>query len=361
MSVKVVCPVIKKEAVCLSSFSELPTEIITIIITYLTILEWSDLDIVLCTHCEIREKYLHALKSGEILVNIDFDWLKTKISEIKLLNWLVARGIRVVSWKNIKLSLIKTEKIAKKLSFLQKLTIGGSKLRDKALAAIANGFPNLNTLIIESSNRITDDGIKAIANGRLINLNLLHILSCNRITDTGICDMAGGNLHNLKSLRIDISNRLGNTAVAAIANSFSNLDSLDITCSRNLSNEALSILANGNLHNLLSLDISGCGKVSDNGLVALANGCGLGKLQSLDVSCTSGMKNAGLAAIANGRLCNLQLLNIGLTNITDLGLVSIMNGTGLPKLQRLIIAGCKHTDMGLMNLKQRLPHLQIRV
>ena len=77
------------------------------------------------------------------------------------------------------------------------------------------------------------------------------------------------------------------------------------------------------LPQLQSLDISECGKITDEGITALANECP--QLQSLDIS-----------------HCD----------ITDEGIIALLNG--LPQLQFLDISECGFTDEGIRALANRL-------
>ncbi len=81
-----------------TSLDALPIAIIQLILSkYLTIIEWSKLDIALCTHNEVRQIYLEALRSEAVKLSIENNkfWKKALVGEV--LYWIVARKIRVES------------------------------------------------------------------------------------------------------------------------------------------------------------------------------------------------------------------------------------------------------------------------
>ena len=97
-----------------------------------------------------------------------------------ILNWLVSRNIRVISWD---------------------LGVDNTKL-----LTIANGLPQLQSLNIGYCHNITDEGIRALATG-CTQLQSLNIGGCYNITDAGIRALASG-CPQLQSLNIDCCGKI---------------------------------------------------------------------------------------------------------------------------------------------------------
>jgi hypothetical protein len=105
----------------------------------------------------MRKSYLVALKLRKVKVERNEFWWQAVDKGI--LNWLISRNIRVISWD---LSVTYTQ-----------------------LMTIANGLPQLQSLNISCYNGdITDAGIRALANG-CPQLQSLVIYECRNITDAG--------------------------------------------------------------------------------------------------------------------------------------------------------------------------------
>ena len=131
------------------SLADLPDAIFCNIIEYLDWGEVARFDTALLDR-NMRNSYLVALKLRKVKVERNWFWWKSVDKGI--LNWLISRDIRVISWET---------------QFVD----------DFALMTIANGCPYLQSLNISWCDSITDEGIKALATGctQLQSLNI----SCN--------------------------------------------------------------------------------------------------------------------------------------------------------------------------------------
>ena len=104
------------------------------------------------------------------------------------------------------------------------------------------------------------------------------------------------------------------------------------------------------LPNLEELDLVGCYKITDAGLVHLK---GLTKLEYLNLSYTN-ITDAGLAHLKG--LTKLETLSLSRTKITDAGLVHLK---GLTKLEGLYLGQTKITPAGIKSLQEALPDCRI--
>lgn len=105
------------------------------------------------------------------------------------------------------------------------------------------------------------------------------------------------------------------------------------------------------LSQLKILDLVGCARVTDTGLVHLQDMTALTELFLTDTSVT----DSGLANLK--RLTNLQKLRLDGTSITDLGLQHLQ---GLSKLRELHLGGTKVSDAGVEELHQLLSECMIQ-
>ena len=149
----------------------------------------------------MRKSYLDALKLRKVKVERNRFW--GQAVDKGILNWLVSRNIRVVSW-DLKVDNTELMTIANGLPQLQSLDISTTwyhnNITDAGIIALATGCPQLQSLNISWCLNITDEGIRALASG-LPQLQSLNIGSCDKITDEGIRALVTG-CPQLQSLNI---------------------------------------------------------------------------------------------------------------------------------------------------------------
>ena len=126
-------------------------------------------------------------------------------------------------------------------------------ITDKGLQAIADGLPSLKTLLLQSVDNITSQGISQIVRkcSKLTSLDLSHCcwvdnqtmerlsqartpsclaeldISCANITDKGVKTIAE-NLHRLKHLRVGQCLKLSDVSLMYIGYHMTSLESIDI-------------------------------------------------------------------------------------------------------------------------------------
>ena len=143
-----------------SSFDHLLLDIVIIILSYSTFKEWWILDTALCTRYKRRDTLLEAFLVTEINVNLVMDsWCKKDFKPVNAvsLNWLIKKGIQVISWQN-------------------------NTIDDKELKAISFGLPMLRSIYLYNC---SDSGLSK-STYLLKMLNSLYIYGCFDISDTGI-------------------------------------------------------------------------------------------------------------------------------------------------------------------------------
>ena len=145
----------------------------------------------------MRNGYLVALKLRKVKVERNRFWIQAVDKGI--LNWLVSRNIRVISW-DLEVDDTELMTIVNGLPQLQSLDISGCGITDAGITALANGCPQLQSLDIGNCRNITDAGIRALASG-CPQLQSLNISYSRNITVAGIIAVANG-LPQLQSLYI---------------------------------------------------------------------------------------------------------------------------------------------------------------
>jgi hypothetical protein len=120
------------------------------------------------------------------------------------------------------------------------------------------------------------------------------------------------------------------------------LHELDIASCDNITDDGVVAVAEGNWHNLQTLKVSGCSIHSDLTLKALANG-NLSQLRELCIDEAYDVTDSGLAYLASGNLKNLVTLSIGGgDDFTGVGLGAIARG--MPSLLGLSVEETTLTD-----------------
>ena len=312
-----------------TSLDALPIAIIQLIISkYLTIIEWSKLDIALCTHNEVRQIYLEALRSEAIKLSIEKNKFWKKVLVGGVLYWIVARGIRVES---IVSSIIKDDHI---------------------VIMIENNLHEIKKLDITESVHKSITGLRAISDGRLRKCEYLGIGGYwggqmywfNKLVGSVVSGL--DNLHTIDFTENASLNDFGAKALASC--NLPKLHSLNLTVCRNMTDAGLKYITDG-LPQLKELYISGfCG--SSEGLIAIGN------LHNLEVLCLQRYENLteeGLKAIAK---LNLKSIDISSTDINDVGVRILVDGL-MKSLESLNIEYCDQITDSSVNAISHLLHL----
>ncbi|KAK3101016.1 hypothetical protein FSP39_000289 [Pinctada imbricata] len=201
---------------------------------------------------------------------------------------------------------------------LRKLRIeGNQRISDNSLKAIGKNCVELEHLYVADCQRLTDASMKAIA--ACPNLVVCNFADVVKITDSGVKYLSeGSGAQNIRELNLTNCIRVGDMAMFNLRK-MKNLVYLSVCYCEHIS-EKSGIELLGQLHNLTSLDISGC-NCSDEGLSAL------GKYNNY-------LRDVTLSECAD---------------ITDLGLQKFTQQC--KKIERLDLSHCKLlTDGAIKNL-----------
>ena len=200
---------------------------------------------------------------------------------------------------------------------LRTLTLVDGYLIDSTVAAMARMHAGLVELDFSYQEKLTDVALLAIAQ-HLPKLELLRMSTAPLISDVGVVALAQ-NCAALKTLD------LGDTTIT---------------------DAALSALAN-DCHKLQNLYVSGCSKISDTGVIALAQKSSA--LKTLDLGSTH-VTDAGVSAVAK-HCTNIEALYLShvANGLTDVALRVIAQH--LPKLRLLHLSICSGiSDSGVIEL-----------
>lgn len=177
------------------------------------------------------------------------------------------------------------------------------KLTDQALKHVSIGLVNLKTLNLSFCGSVTDAGIKYIS--KMQTLKELNLRSCDNVTDTGLGYLSEGGSH-LISLDVSFCDKVGDRGLYFLAQGLFSLRSLSI-CACSVSDDGIIRLVKS-LHEITTLNIGQCVKITDKGLSAI--GKNLKNLSSIDLYGCTRITTVGLEKIMQLRC--LSTLNLGL-------------------------------------------------
>ncbi|XP_027363525.1 F-box protein At3g58530 isoform X2 [Abrus precatorius] len=208
---------------------------------------------------------------------------------VKHINLEFARDV-----EDTHLVLIK-DKCFDSLQSLESLNLNGcQKISDTGIEAITSCCPQLNTFSIYWNVRVTDTGIQHMVRNckHIIDLN---ISGCKNISDRGV-QLISENYPELKSLNLTRCVKLTDFGLKKLLHkclflqslnlyalsSFTDeayrkiclltrLTFLDLCGAQNLSDEGVSCISK--CKNLVSLNLTWCVRVTDEGVISLAEGC----------------------------------------------------------------------------------------
>ncbi|KAH3743955.1 leucine Rich Repeat family protein [Pelomyxa schiedti] len=208
---------------------------------------------------------------------------------------------------------------------LTSLNLDGSAAAatDRALQHVASWCTALQHLYASSCERLSDDGVLALARSPACapRLESLHLADCPGVTEK---------------------------SVAALAHSCAALADLDVCGCQGLTDEGASRLSSAPLR---ALTLRWCTLVTDVTLGCLSAARPAETLQSLDLSYCVRVSDRGVAFVAAGcpRLARLKLK--ACHRVTDAGLAALARGACAGSLSRLCLGGCPSvTDAGVADL-----------
>ncbi|XP_059658149.1 EIN3-binding F-box protein 1-like [Cornus florida] len=237
----------------------------------------------------------------------------------------------------------------------------GKKATDVRLAAIAvgtvsrGGLGKLSVRGSNSSRGVTNLGLKAIARG-CPSLKVLSLWNVSSVGDEGLVQIANG-CRQLEKLDLCHCPAISDKGLLSIANNCPNLTSLVIESCANIGNDSLQAVGRC-CPNLRSISIKNCPLVGDQGIASLLASASQVltkvKLQALNIS------DVSLAVIGHYGKAVIDLVLIGLQNVSEKGFWVMGNCQGLQKLRSFTITSCQGvTDLGLEAVGKGCPNLKL--
>lgn len=209
---------------------------------------------------------------------------------------------------------------------LQVLTLGQcTAVTDNTLELLARCSPQLVRLDLWGLGLVTDGGLRAIAAGCLA-LEHLDVSRCPRLTDAGLAEVPA-RCHRLRHLAF-ASCHAGTDTLAAVGAHCQALEHLNANYSQQ-------------------------GRVSDVGLVAVANGCPA--LRHLEVCSSSGITDVSLVALAHNCRRIEHVDFSACPRVSDSGVNAL--ATHCPTLTDVYLGGCAVTDESVESLRSNCFHL----
>ncbi|EPS63568.1 ein3-binding f-box protein 3, partial [Genlisea aurea] len=215
---------------------------------------------------------------------------------------------------------------------------------DAALQVVAEGCPLMNFFALCDVSNVSDQGLIAFSNSAK-SLETLHIGRCDNITQYGVFSVLSNCGRRLKALSIE--NCLGMKDLnftLPLTSSCDSLRSLAIVNCPGFGDSGLGMVARICLR-LTSLDFSGLPDITDAGILPVVQVSGFG-LVKVNLSGCHNLTDNAVASIVELHGENLEVLNLdGCGNITDLSLDAIARNCW--SLNELDISRCRITDTGI--------------
>ncbi|KOC65405.1 F-box/LRR-repeat protein 14 [Habropoda laboriosa] len=180
------------------------------------------------------------------------------------------------------------------------------RLSDEALRHVSIGLTTLKSINLSFCVCITDSGVKHLA--KMSSLRELNLRSCDNISDIGMAYLAEGG-SRISSLDVSFCDKIGDQALVHISQGLFNLKSLSLSACQ-ISDEGICKIAK-TLHDLETLNIGQCSRLTDKGLYTIAES--MKHLKCIDLYGCTKISTNGLERIM--KLPQLSTLNLGLWHV----------------------------------------------
>ncbi|KAI3655112.1 hypothetical protein MP228_000492 [Amoeboaphelidium protococcarum] len=216
-----------------------------------------------------------------------------------------------------------------------------TQIADEAIAAVVQANPNLKELRLRNCERLSDDTVIKIAQSTQQNLLALDLSWCSQLTDRAIVEGLGMHCKSLKSLALNGCKRLEDGSLRSLLTNCPNIASLSLAHLPFISDQVLTAMA-VNMKHLQILSLNGCARVGDASITAIVENCN--QLQCLSLFQLP-ISDVAVEAVANNCPDLVSLSISGCVLVTDNGAIHIQK---LRKLQSLYLNGAKITDISLV-------------
>ncbi|KAG6397248.1 hypothetical protein SASPL_143414 [Salvia splendens] len=177
------------------------------------------------------------------------------------------------------------------------------RVSDLGIRSLVNNCKLVIDLNLSGCKNVTDESLKLIAENYQ-GLQLLNITRCVKITDKGL-DMVLVKCSSLHSLNLYALSSFTDAAYKRIS-LLTHLRFLDLCGAQNLSDDGLSCIAK--CKNLTSLNLTWCVRITDQGVVSLAEGCK--SLEFLSLFGIVGVTDKSLEALSGCCSATLTTLDV---------------------------------------------------
>jgi hypothetical protein len=277
------------------------------------------------TEMDLREQ-IHTLTEEDLW---EFSQRCTHCTALNLSGWADP------SWRSLRslaLSIIPN---------LQRLDLSHSGVTDSNIEIIAVRFFHLELINLSHCTEITNITLKQIATGACETLTSLDVSHCKHLDGDGLEWLGGtvgyckGSCARLQSLNLEGNEHITDNGLLALGEGCNGLQFINLCDCKRITDRGVDGLARG-CPNMRLLNLTRCIALSDSTFRSLAQYCHL--LKSLNINRCMRLTNAGLQAVARG--CKqLQSLNIGACHkITEGGIAAIAEEC--KGLQLLNMTGC---------------------
>lgn len=293
----------------------------------------------------------------------------------RLYSSLVRRGFHNLSLMSASdedaLDLVNTFTLASKQ--IHTLSLRCSSITDRGLETLLDHLQALFELELAGCNEITEAGLWACLNPRIVSLTLTDCinvadeavgavaqllpalyefsLQAYHVTDAALGYFSPKQSNSLNVLRLHSCWEITNHGVVNIVHSLPNLTVLSLSGCSKVTDDGVELIAE-NLQKLRSLDLSWCPRITDAALEYIA--CDLNQLEELTLDRCVHITDIGIGYIST--MLSLSSLYLRwCSQIRDFGLQHLC---GMRNLQILSLAGCPLlTSSGLSSLIQ-LRHMR---
>ncbi|XP_077452272.1 F-box and leucine-rich repeat protein 13 isoform X1 [Stigmatopora argus] len=220
---------------------------------------------------------------------------------------------------------------------------GCTQVTETGYSYISEACPFLREILLNDVYDLSDNCISALM-ANCQSLSSISLLEAWQISDAGMKAIA--EVAKLKSFSLEGNNHVSHVSWKTLCSNSRGLRRLHVVECHKMGDTALKSVAS--LRSLQYLDISLCSRVTDKGILTLAESPSANKLRELNISCCSQITDSAITVIGQ-RFPKLSHLNLShCEQLTDVALESLMGSS----VTSLDISGCNIQDDGLACLEE---------